>query len=163
MRRHFHRGESYYAAVHMRVEDDWGGYCHKGEEHQRQNLEKLAKMNNLPPGQQAEQTISRWCFGADEIANITLNTGRIRGHHNILVLYAADRFTEYDSIYKRRRPDFMKPDPMQVVAIPVEAGFTLLHLNLQLCPCHGCQTYGIPNKTIMCQFGNDACRCGRPP
>ena len=96
MRRIFQHGESYYTAVHMRVEDDWLHYC--------QANERKSKIN------------SKWCFGADEIANITLATEEVRGHHNFLLMYAADRF---DPMHKLRTPDNMKTDPMKVRIPPL--------------------------------------------
>ena len=75
MKEAFHPGEPRYAAVHMRVEDDWVPFCHEKEISQQADPEYRA------------------CFGAGEIAETFMNTPALRENRNILLLYAADNFT----------------------------------------------------------------------
>ena len=98
MRRIFQHGESFYTTLHMRVEDDWAFYC--------KQKEYYSKKRNEP---------EKWCFGADEIANITLASEEIQGHHNFLLLYAGDKF---DATNKNRRTDSMRTDPTTVRILP---------------------------------------------
>ena len=92
MKEAFHPGEPRYAAVHMRVEDDWVPFCQ----------EKEIAFKDSPE--------YRACFGAAEIAETFMNTPALRENRNVLLLYAADNFTPD----LEGRPDSMKPDPMKV-------------------------------------------------
>lgn len=97
-------GPSPYLAVHMRVEDDWIDYCSRREK------SRGAGSKGGREAQGSKVPLGRACFGADEVANITLGTPELRGYSNILVLYAADNFNQPGN----RRPGNLNADPLKV-------------------------------------------------
>ena len=103
MRRIFQPGESCFAAVHMRVEDDWARHCSMWENRQENRQEDKPY---------------RGCASAQtKIANMTLAIEEIHGHHNFLLLYAADNFDPM--LHEDRTTDSMKTDPTTVRISPL--------------------------------------------